>query len=146
MLIRCLKLPSQGSGDALHPAGWQRRNHTTSVPDKAIGVTSEAAVTLQTEAQNRCQNLTLLPHGEVQVPATPGAPPEVFVEARMVLWAAILGLFYIRIESTGKTILTDFLFGGSVICRFLQTSVDSIIPLAHTFGPNNKVCILDNLF
>lgn len=52
------------------------------------------------------------------MPAMPGAPPEVFVEARMELWAAILGLFYIRIESTEKTILTDFLVDRSVICRF----------------------------
>lgn len=52
------------------------------------------------------------------MPATPGAPPEVFAEARMELWAAILGLFYIRIESTGKTILTDFLVGSSAIYSF----------------------------
>lgn len=52
------------------------------------------------------------------MPATPGAPPEAFVESRMELWAAILGLFYIRIESTGKTILTDFLVGSLAICRF----------------------------
>lgn len=58
------------------------------------------------------------------VPATPGAPPEVFVEARMELWAAIRGLFYIRIESTGKTILTDLVVGNSAICRlFVQMSV-----------------------
>lgn len=44
------------------------------------------------------------------MPATPGAPAEVFAEAKMELRAAILGLFYIRIESTGKTILIDFFF------------------------------------
>lgn len=63
------------------------------------------------------------------VPATPGAPPEVFAEARMELWAAVLGLFYMRIESTGKTILTDFLVGGSVICRF-----SDVCWLNNTFG------------
>lgn len=68
------------------------------------------------------------------VPATPGAPPEVFVETRMELWAAILGLFYIIIESTGKTILTDFLVGSSVICRF---SVD-VCWVNNTSG---KMCL-----
>ena len=77
------------------------------------------------------------------VPATPGAPPEVFVGARMELRAAILGLFYIRIESRGKTILTDFLVGSSAICRF---SAD-VCWVNNTsgikgFGSNNKVCIL----
>lgn len=58
------------------------------------------------------------------MPATPGASPEVFVEARMELRAAIRGLFYIRIESTGKTILTDLVVGNSAICRlFVQMSV-----------------------
>lgn len=40
--------------------------NTASVPDKAVGVTNEAAVTLQTESQSLSQSLTLLPHGEVQ--------------------------------------------------------------------------------
>ncbi len=63
------------------------------------------------------------------MPAMPGAPPEVFVEARMELWAPILGLFYIRIGSPGKTILTDFLVGSSY-ADFKQTSIDSVILLA----------------
>lgn len=80
------------------------------MPDVAVGVTDEAAVTLQAEARNPSQILTFPPR-EVRpgVPATPGAPPEVFVEARTGLRAPVLGLFYMRIESIAKTIWTDFL-------------------------------------
>lgn len=85
------------------------------------------------------------------VPATPGAPPEVFVEARMELWAAIRGLFYIRIESTGKTILTDLVVGNSAICRlFVQMSVYPTTLAAWSkhvrHSDSNSKCWTQNFF
>lgn len=74
VLTRCLILPSQGSWDVLPPAGWQRQRDTASVPDKAVGATNEAAVTLQTEAQSLSQKLTLFPHGEVQCASNARCP------------------------------------------------------------------------
>lgn len=89
VLTHRLKLPSQGSGNSSPPAGWQQRTHTAPVPDVAVGATNEAAVTLQTEAQSWSQKPHSFPIVRSSVPATPGAPPEVFVEAKMELWAAI---------------------------------------------------------
>lgn len=68
------ELPSQGSCSVLPPTGWLWRTHTASVPDMAVGVTNEAAVTLQTEAQRLSQNLTLLPNGEVQCASNTRCP------------------------------------------------------------------------
>lgn len=131
MLTRSLKLPSQGSRDALPPAGWQQRTHTASVPDVAVGATNEAAVTLQTEAQSRSQNLTLLPHCEVQCASNARCPSRSVCGGQDGAVGCHPGLFYIRIESTGKTILTDFVVGNSPICRlFAQMSVYPTILLA----------------
>lgn len=101
------------------------------MPDEAVGATAEAAVTLQTEALSPSQNLTLLsPCGEGPLCQQHQVPlQKCSRRAGTERWAAaVLGLFYIRIESTGNTILTDFLVGGSVIWRF---SVDSTILLAR---------------
>ena len=130
MLTHRLKLPSQGSGNASPPAGWQQRTHTAPVPDVAVGATNEAAVTLQTEAQSWSQKPHSFPIVRASVPATPGAPPEVFVEAKMELWAAIRACLTLELRAQGKTILTDFMVGGSVICKiFLQMSVYLTVPL-----------------
>lgn len=131
MLTRCLKLPSLGSQNALPPAGWQQRTHSASVPDVAVGATNEAAVTLQTEAQSLSQNLTLLPHCEDQCANNARCPSRSVCGGQDEAVGCHPGLFYIRIESVGKAILTHFVFGSSAICRlFVQMSVYSTILLA----------------
>lgn len=139
-LTCCLELPSQWNWNALPPAGWQQRTCTASVPGRAVGPTTEAAVTLQRDSQSESQTLnTPSPHTHTHtfpygVPKMPGAPPKAFVKAAMELWAAILGLFYIRIESTAKIILTDFLVGGFAdICLFDSSGESGLAQIIHWF-------------
>lgn len=73
------------------------------------------------------------------VPATPGAPPEVFAEARMEMRGRHPGLFYIRIESAAETILTDFLWWVVAVQM-------SVYPTIYLYmKPLAKVGILDSL-
>lgn len=88
------------------------RGHSASVPDVAVGATNEAAVTLQTEAQSLSQNLTLLPHCESQCASNARCPSRSVCGGQDGAVGCHPGLFYIRIESIGKAILTHFVFGS----------------------------------
>lgn len=83
------------------------------------------------------------------MPATPGAPPEVFAEGQdgdagppSGGWGDVggwRGLFYIRIESAAETILTDFF---SLSLSFLvagSLGADVCLPRHETFG-SGAVC------
>lgn len=74
------------------------------------------------------------------VPATPGAPPEVFVEARMELWAAIRGCFTLELRAQERQY---WLILWLVILRFADFLCRCLFTQQYF---SHRVSILDILF